>query len=95
MLIQSTAKIGPTHAGWIITVTVPRIGACNPLRLYFAVSHREAIEAEKAVRMHIGGLHCKVVSRLSVSSRALSHLGVRSGEVRALGDGSTLGCRSS
>ena len=86
MVIQSAPKIGPMHAGWIITVTVPRIGTCNPLRLFFAVSHREAVRAEKAVRAHMGGLYCKIESRLSVSSRALSQLGVRLGEVRALGD---------
>jgi hypothetical protein len=87
MLIQSAPKIGPTHEGWIIAVTVPRIGTRNPLLLFFAVGHPDANHAENAVRAHMGGLHCKLETRLSVSSRALSQLGVRSGEVKPLGDG--------
>ena len=86
MLNQSATKIGSIHAGWIIAVTVPRIGACNPLRLFFAVGYPDAIDAENVVRAHMGGLHCRLESRLSVSSRALAQLGVEAGEVRPLGD---------
>ena len=88
MLNQSAPKIGSIHAVWIIAVTVPRIGAGNPLRLFFAVGHSDAINAEKAVRAHMGGLHCRLESRLSVSSRALTQMGVGAGEVRPLGDAS-------
>ena len=86
MPIQPAPKIGPIHAGWIIAVSVPRVGASNPLRLFFAVGHSDAINAEKAVRAHMGGLHCQLESKLSVSSRALAQLGVEAGEVRPLGD---------
>jgi hypothetical protein len=88
MPIQRAPKIGSIHAGWIIAVSVPRVGASNPLRLFFAVGYSDAINAEKAVWAHMGGLHCQLESRLSLSSRALTQLGVAAGEVRPLGDAS-------
>ena len=88
MPIQLAPKIGPIHAGWIIAASVPRVGTSNPLRLFFAVGYPDATDAENVVRAHMGGLHCRLESRLSVSSRALAQLGVAAGEVRPLGDAS-------
>jgi len=69
------------RSGWIVGVSVPVVGAKEPMQRLFAVADDSAT-AERLTRQALGNLHCKVAARLRLSPRGLASFEVASGEIQ-------------
>ena len=74
--------LAPEQDGWLVEVSMPRLGGGEPGQMLFAAAIEDAPAAVAAVRRAIGGLRCEVEARCRLSPRALTQLTVRSGHVK-------------
>jgi hypothetical protein len=70
--------------GWIVEVTVPTVGAKEPMQRLFAVAAAERTSAERLARDVLGNLHCAIQARVKLTPRALGHLKVADGDVQEI-----------
>jgi hypothetical protein len=73
----------PERDGWLVEVSMPRLGGGEPGQMLFAAAIEDAPAAVAAVRRAIGGLRCEVEAKCRLSPRALTQLTVRPGHVKS------------
>jgi hypothetical protein len=75
----------PTEAGgWIVEVTVPVVGAKEPIQRLFAVGTADKNGAEQLARHVLASLHCLIKARVKLTPRALARLDVAEGGVEEI-----------
>lgn len=75
---------GTARSGWIVEVSVPVVGAKEPLQRLFAVGADDSSAAEHLTRQSLGNLHCRVAARIRLAPRALASFEVSDGEIQEI-----------
>lgn len=81
---DETSSKRPPSDGWLVEVLVSGLHVRTPSQLLFAAAIEDEDGAVRAVRTHIGGLHCTVEAKCRLAPRALVQLGVMAGKVAPL-----------
>ena len=68
----------------MVEVTVPVVGAKAPLQRLFAVGAPEKNAAETLTRNALGNLHCRIMARIKLTSRALASFDLAEGGVQEI-----------
>ena len=82
--IFSRPSIRVAPGGWIVEVTAPVVGAKEPMQRLFAVGVAEKNAAEVVMRDALGNLHCTIMARIRLTSRALASFDLADGRVKEI-----------